>query len=511
MFTSGILLTIVSSIVFVAEIYTARTTLTHELQLLANTISANSRKPLVLGKKAEIDSLLGSLIYQDNIHAAYFFDSDNIAIAQHLDQHASKFVLQALKTDFPPTNPTLWLATGKEKQFFSVHHLSIFKPLLYQGEHIGTLYLLSDIEKLYGRLGNVALAMILSLLIMTYLAWLLAGWLQKPISRPLLSLTALMKKISSGNDYSFRAEKNSNDEVGILVDGFNQMLEQIERHQASIAEHQAHLEQMVADRTAELRSAIKGLKLARQQADDANQAKSHFLSRITHELRTPLIGVLGMNELLTRTPLNEQQLDLVDTVQNSGQQLLQLIGDVLDFSKIEAGKLELEIVEFDFYALVVEVVQLLSVPAQQKQLNLYFDQFAGQTCTVKGDVTRLRQVLMNLIGNAIKFTATGSVVVNLNCIEQVDGLGTFVLEVEDTGAGITTADKQQIFDIFYQAEGAEAVARGSGLGLAIVKQFIDLMDGELNLFSEPGQGSKFQVVVALPLVAKKVVADGGNK
>ncbi len=500
MFTSTVLLILISAIVLVSEIYTARASLTHELQLLANTVSANSRKPLVLGNHAKIDSLLATLIYQDNIHAAYFFDGEGVPISQYLVQHDSKFILRALNNDFSSSHESFWIDSITENQIFTIDHISLFTPVFYQGERIGTLYLLSDLGRLHDHLGNVALAIVLSLLLMSYLSWLLAGWIQRPISVPLLKLTALTKQISQGNDYSFRAKKVSSDEIGVLVDGFNRMLEKVEQHQSRLADHQLHLEQTVADRTAELRTAVSSLKLAREQADDANQAKSHFLSRMTHELRTPLIGVLGMNELLTRTPLSKQQLELVDTVHKSGNQLLHLIGDVLDFSRIEAGKLELEVNEFDLQGLVRDVVALLIVQAQQKDLVLQCDLSADRSCWVCADETRIRQILMNLISNAIKFTATGSVVVGLNCVAHSDKVGTFILEVEDTGAGLSVVEQQQIFEVFYQVEGIGSAGGGAGLGLAIVKQLVDLMGGDLNLFSEQGQGSKFQVVLELSLV-----------
>ncbi|MCK4502018.1 MAG: HAMP domain-containing protein, partial [Desulfuromonadales bacterium] len=426
-------------------------------------------------------------------------------------QHDSKFVLQTLQSDFSVANKSLWTESTIEKHLFGSKHISLFNPIFYQNERIGTLYLLSDMGRLHGHLSNVYFAIIVSFLLMISLAWLLAGWLQKPISVPLSKLSALMENISTTKDYSVRAEKVSSDEVGVLVDGFNRMLEQIELHQVSLAEHQLHLEQTVADRTAELRAAVAGLKLAREQAVDATLAKSQFLSRMTHELRTPLIGVLGMNELLMRTSLSNQQQELVDTVQKSGKQLLQLIGDVLDFSRIEAGKLELEFSEFELCELIHEVVALLTVQAQQKKLSLQLDLATEDRFWVRADALRIRQILVNLIGNAIKFTATGSVVVNFNCHQQDDSKGTFVFEVEDTGVGISATDKQEIFESFYQADSASAATAGAGLGLAIVKQLVDLMDGQLELYSNPGQGSRFKVVISLLLVGKTWQVEGGNQ
>ncbi|NOQ42531.1 MAG: HAMP domain-containing protein [Desulfuromusa sp.] len=501
MLSSAVLLIIISSIVLIAEIYTTRTVLTHELRILANTLSANSRQSLVLGKYSEVDVLLESLIHQSNIPAAYFFDSRGVPVAEYLQQHDSRFVFQALQSDFKEAHRHFWAESTTEHRLFSSKHLSLFTPIFYDGKHIGTLYLLSDLSRLYGHLSGVAFAITLSVLLMIFLSWLLAGYLQKPVSVPLLQLAGLMEDVSEFKDYSIRAEKLNSDEVGILVDGFNRMLEQIELHQASLAGHQIYLEQTVAERTAELRTAVANLEQARQQADAANEAKSHFLSRMTHELRTPLIGVLGMNELLTRTSLSEQQQVLVDTVQKSGEQLLHLISDVLDFSRIEAGKLQLESHQFELCQVFADAVDLLSPQAQEKGLSLLLNLPLNATWIVNADETRIRQILMNLISNAIKFTSAGSITVSLNCTQKIDRSGTFVFEVLDTGAGMTAEVKQQIFDVFYQADGTGSGARsGTGLGLAIVRQLVDLMDGKLHLISTPGQGSKFLVIVELPLV-----------
>jgi len=510
MLTSAVLLTLISAIVLSGEIYTARSTLKHELQLLANTISANSSKHLVLGRHAKVEALLAALIYQNNIHAAYFFNREGTPIAQYLLQHDSRFVLEALQNDFSAGHKFFWDGSETENQIFTTDHFSLFTPVIYQGERIGTLYLLSDLDRLYGHLNGVAFAITLSLLLMIFLSWLLAGWLQKPISVPLLYLAGLMEKISWGKDYSIRAETVSHDEIGILVDGFNRMLEQIELHQLRLTEHQLQLEQTVADRTIELRAVVTELELAREQADDANQAKSLFLSRMTHELRTPLVGVLGMNELLARSSLSAEQRKLVDTVHQSGQQLLQLIGEVLDFSRIEAGKLQLEMTEFDLLEVVREVVALLTVQAQEKNLSLLIDVPVNRTFKVRADETRIRQVLVNLVGNAIKFTLVGSIAVSCRCTRHNRDSGTFLIEVKDTGVGIPAADQQQIFEIFYQAARGGSAAGGAGLGLAIVKQLIDLMNGKLHLLTTPGQGSRFQVVIDLPWVENGQLLQEGD-
>ncbi|WP_321371327.1 ATP-binding protein [uncultured Desulfuromusa sp.] len=511
MLISAVLLFIIGSVALAMEVYSARVNITQELRVLANTLTANSRHPLVLGQYKEIEDLLSSISPQKNIHAAYVFDRSGKPVAEYLSQHNSRFLFQSLQTDFRHENSSFWTGSVAEKQIFDTRHLSLFSPITYAGKQVGTLYLLGDLTRLYGPLAGVGFGMTLSMLVVILLSWLLADRLQKPVTTPLLQLAQLMGNISAVKDYSLRAKKVNNDETGDLVDGFNQMLEQIELHQSRLAEHQLYLEQTVADRTSELRSAVTALEQARNQADAANEAKSHFLSRMTHELRTPLIGVLGMNELLLRTPLTQQQQELADTVQKSGEQLLQLVSEVLDFSRIEAGKLLLDSVVFQLHHVVQDVTSLLLPQAAEKGLPLLTDISSDACLTVRADEIRIRQILTNLVGNAIKFTSSGSITVSLKCTASAGQKRTFFLEVADSGIGMTPEVKQQIYDAFYQVNGTGSGSMsGTGLGLAIVKQLVDLMDGELNLISTPGQGSKFQVLIELPIVEGKISAEGDS-
>jgi anti-sigma regulatory factor (Ser/Thr protein kinase)/CheY-like chemotaxis protein len=228
---------------------------------------------------------------------------------------------------------------------------------------------------------------------------------------------------------------------------------------------------------------------------------------MTHELRTPLIGVLGMNGLLQRTPLSEQQRTLVDTVDKSGNDLLALISDVLDIARIEAGVLELEVDEIEPARIVEEVVELLAPQAQEKGVDLLTDIPLAALCSARGDRARIWQIIMNLIGNAIKFTPSGAVTVGLQLVAEGQGPGRFVFRVEDTGVGMDEATSQRVFDLFFQHNGLSSEARsGSGLGLPIVKQLVDLMGGRISVASRPAQGSCFTVELSLPLRKKKQTA-----
>ena len=275
--------------------------------------------------------------------------------------------------------------------------------------------------------------------------------------------------------------------------------------------HQARLSAQVEERTSELRETLRVAHELARRAEAANLAKSQFLANMSHELRTPLIGVLGMNELLLDCGLNEQQQSLAATVQASGETLLELLNDLLDFSKIEAGKLTLEQVDFPLLTTVEQAVAPLADSAQGKGLELVFQLACLADLTVAGDPRRLRQVLLNLVGNAIKFTPRGEVVLKAELLNLAAGVVTVQFSVTDTGIGIEESAQQAIFDYFSQADNSTSRKfGGSGLGLAIVRQLVALMGGNVGLQSQPGAGSCFWFTLPLVLRTSDTRPAGGQ-
>ena len=457
-----------------------------DLAILGDVLAGNSTAAITFRDAQGAREVLRALRAEPNVTAACIYTADGKSFATYTrDGKNSPFQPPPVRT---------------ETTEFKEDRLIQFRKIVFGNEVIGTLYLESDLERLHTRFRGYNITFILVIIASFSLAFLTAFRLQNLISRPILDLVQSTKAVSDFQDYSIRAKIFYNDELGLLSREFNGMLEQIEKRDHDLQNHREHLEEEVASRTAELVAVNTQLSSAKEAAEAASRAKSEFLANMSHEIRTPINGILGMAELALDREISPDVREYLLMLKSSGDSLLAVINDILDFSKVESGKLDLEPIDFDIHDNVTETIKGLAIRAHQKKLELMCDIRPEVPQWVVGDPGRLRQILVNLVGNAIKFTQKGEILVCVERVSHNDGGVQLRFMVADTGIGIP-ADKQGlIFEAFAQAD--SSVTRnygGTGLGLAICSRLTQMMGGKIWVESEDGKGSKFYFTASLDI------------